>query len=54
MPRQVDEPTLVILVVDGRHRYINERIVRATGETAEAFADRVRARTVLVMNGRAD
>jgi len=49
-----DEPTLVILVVDGRRRYINERIVRVPGETSEAFAERVRARLIRVMGGVCD
>lgn len=54
MITEKDEPTLVILVVDGRQRYINERIVRVPGETPEAFADRVRARLARVMLGVCD
>jgi hypothetical protein len=37
------EPALVIFVVDGKRRYVNERHKRENGETVEAFADRIRA-----------
>ena len=43
------EPVIVIVVVDGKTRYLNERIVRGFDETPEVFAKRVHDRTLELM-----
>lgn len=43
------EPVLVIVVVDGKTRYLNERIVRQSDETPEAFSKRVHDLTLELM-----
>lgn len=46
-----NERALVLVIVDGKKRYLNHRINREAGETPDAFAARVAAATVKILHG---
>ena len=46
------EHAMVILIVDGKLRYVNERITRDHTETVEEYVERVAKRMTHILDGK--